>query len=475
MTLKILNTESKKLEEFKSLHKNKVNFYQCGPTLYWTQHIGNLRAVVLSDLINRSLKYLNYEVNFVRNYTDVGHLSGDNDGDADTGIDRMEKASVRENLKPLEIADKYKKEYEIDIQKMNTLFPTHTPEATKYIQEMQEMISELLEKDSAYSTPLAIYFDVSKATHYHRLTNQTLEKNISGAGTGEVKDSDKKNPEDFALWFFKAGKHKSALQTWESPFQSNLVENGQGFPGWHIECSAMGRKLCGNTLDIKMGGIEHKSIHHTNEIAQSESANGEKYVNYWVHNEHLLVDNKKMSKSDGTSYSLSDVEEKGFSALDLRYFFLQAHYRSKQNFTWESLEASQTAREKLVSKLKNFSDGGEISEEWKDKFIEKIEDDFSIPEALALVWEILKSDLPDKDKKETILNFDEVLGLNLKNEILREKTKIEANEAIYELLKERKLARKNKDWKKSDEIRDKIQSLGFEIKDIDGEQILEKK
>ena len=475
MTLKILNSESKKLEEFKPLNKNKVNFYQCGPTLYWTQHIGNLRAVVMSDLINRTLKYLGYETNFVRNYTDVGHLSGDNHGDADHGEDRMEKASRRENLQPLEIADKYKKEYEIDIKKMNTIFPTHTPEATKYIPEMQKMISELLEKGSAYSTPLAIYFDVSKATHYHRLTNQTLEKNISGAGSGEVRDSDKKNPEDFALWFFKAGSHRNALQTWDSPFQSNLVENGKGFPGWHIECSAMGRKLCGNTLDIKMGGIEHKSIHHTNEIAQSESANGEKYVNYWVHNEHLLVDDKKMSKSDGTSYSLSDIEKKGFSASDLRYFFLQAHYRSKQNFTWESLEASKTAREKLISKLKTFETGGGISKEWKEKFIQEISEDFSIPQGLALVWEILKSNLPGKDKRSTILNFDEVLGLDLKNEILRKKTEIEVSEEIYEFLKERKLARENKDWKKSDEIRDKIQSLGFEIKDINGEQILEKK
>jgi len=473
MTLKILNTESKKKEEFKPLHKNKVNFYQCGPTLYWTQHIGNLRAVVMSDLINRSLKYLNYEVNFVRNYTDVGHLSGDNEGDADTGIDRMEKASARENLKPLEIAEKYKKEYEIDIQKINAIFPTHTPEATKYIKEIQNMISELLKKGSAYETDLAIYFDVTKATNYNRLSGQKLEENISGAGTGEVKDSDKKNTEDFALWFFKAGTHKNALQTWKSPFSSPLVENGDGFPGWHIECSAMGKKLCGNTLDIKMGGIEHIPIHHTNEIAQSESANGEKYVNYWVHNEHLLVDGKKMSKSEGTSYSLSNIEEKGFSPLDLRYFFLQAHYRSKQNFTWDSLKASEVTRKRLVEKLKSFQDGGKISQEWKEKFIQKVEDDFSIPEALSVVWEILKSDLDDKDKKATILDFDQVLGLDLKNEISKNE-EIEIPQEVQKLLEERKKAREEKNWELSDKIRDEILKLGFEVRDENEGQVVTK-
>jgi len=428
----------------------------------------------MADLINRSLKYLGYETNFVRNYTDVGHLSGDNDGDADTGEDRMEKAAKRENLDPLKIAEKYKKIYEEDIQKLNTIFPTHRPEATKYIQEMQKMVQELLEKGFAYSTPLAIYFDVSKATHYHRLSGQKAEKNISGAGSGEVSDNEKKNPEDFALWFFKAGAHKNALQTWDSPFESPLVENGRGFPGWHIECSAMGRALCGNTLDIKMGGIEHIPIHHTNEIAQSENANGEKYVNYWVHNEHLLVDGKKMSKSEGTSYSLAEVEEKGFSPLDLRYFFLQAHYRSKQNFTWDSLQASKNAREKLVAKLKAFPDGGKISQKWKEKFIEKIEDDFSIPEALSVAWEVLKSDLPDADKKATILDFDQVLGLDLEKEISKNE-KIEIPNEVQKLLEERKKTREEKDWEKSDELRDKISELGFEVRDENGEQILKKK
>ena len=471
MSLKILNTESKKKEEFKPLNKNKVNFYQCGPTLYWTQHIGNMRAVVMADLINRTLKYLGYEVNFVRNYTDVGHLSGDNDGNADTGVDRMEKAAKRENLKPLEIAEKYKKIYEVDIQELNTLLPNHRPEATKYIQEMQKMVSELLEKGYAYSTPLAIYFDVSKAKNYHRLTGQKNENQKAGAGSGEVQDGEKRNPEDFALWFFKAGAHKNALQTWKSPFSSPLVEDGEGFPGWHIECSAMGRKLCGNTLDIKMGGIEHIPIHHTNEIAQSEAANGLKYVDYWVHNEHLLVDGKKMSKSEGTSYSLQEVKEKGFSPMDLRYFFLQAHYRSKQNFTWDSLKASQTARKKLIEKLKTFPDGGEISEEWKEKFIQKISDDFSIPEALSLVWEILKSDLTDADKKVTILDFDKVFGLNLEKEISE---KIKIPEGVQKLLDERKKTREEKDWEKSDELRGKIKEFGFEVKDVDGEQKISK-
>ena len=470
MTLKIKNTLTKKKEIFQPLNKKEIKFYQCGPTLYWNQHIGNLRSVVLADLINRSLKYLGYEVNFVRNYTDVGHLSGDNEGDADTGEDRMEKAAKREKLDPNKIAKKYQDSYEEDIQKLNTIFPNSTPKATEYIKEQIEMIEILLEKSFAYITPLAIYFDTSKAKDYHRLSGQSEEYNISGAGTGEIKDKNKKNSNDFVLWFFKAGVHKNALQTWTTiSFSSPLVEHGEGFPGWHLECSAMAKSLLGDTLDLKMGGIEHIPIHHTNEIAQSENANDTEYVKYWLHNEHLLVDGKKMSKSEGTSFLLSDIEKKGFSPLDLRYFFLQAHYRSKQNFTWEALEASKNALEKLQNKIQNLPDGGAVNKKYKQKFIEKIEDDFSIPEALAIVWEILKSDLSDIDKKFTILDFDKILGLKL-NEIKKENLKISND--VQKLLLERKKARENKNWQKSDKIREEIKNLGFNVSDKGDEQTL---
>ena len=473
--LKVFNTESKKKENFVPLEKNFVRFYQCGPTLYWTQHIGNLRAAVMADLILKSLLYLGYKVKFVRNFTDVGHLSGDNLGDADSGEDRMEKASRRENLSPEKIAEKYKKIYLADIKKLNTKLPDKMPEATKHIKEMQKFVEILLKKDFAYSTPLAIYFDVSKAKNYNRLSGQKKSENKISAGKGEISDPNKKNPEDFALWFFKAGTHKNALQTWSSPFFSPLTKNGEGFPGWHLECSAMSKALLGKTLDLKMGGVEHIPIHHTNEIAQSESANDAPYVKYWLHNEHLLVNGKKMSKSEGTSYTLEDIEKKGFSPMDLRYFFLQAHYRSKQNFTWEALMASKKAREKLIKKITSLGKDGKIDLTFKKKFEEKISDDFSIPEALALVWQILKSDIPEENKKATIFDFDKVLGLELQKESEKEKKeKTQYPKEVTELLEKRARAREKKDWEKSDFLREKIRSLGFEVKDEKSGQVLEK-
>lgn len=468
--LKIKNTLTKEKEEFVPVEKNKVRFYQCGPTLYWNQHIGNMRAVALADFMNRSFRYLNYKVKFVRNYTDVGHMTGDNEGDADTGEDRMEKAVKRENKTPEEISDFYKKSYETDVKKLNILEPQEKPRATEFIHEQVEMINVLVEKGFAYVTPLAIYFNTSKAKDYHRLSGQNFEENLSGAGSGKVSDMEKKNPSDFSLWFFKKGTHENALQTWESPW-------GVGFPGWHLECSAMAKKLLGETIDVKMGGIEHISIHHTNEIAQSENANQKEYVKYWVHNEHLLVDGKKMSKSEGTSYLISDIEEKGFSGMDLRYFFLQAHYRSKQNFTWESLEASQTALEKLHTKVSSFPDGGKVWREFKKEFIEKIEDDFSTPEALAAVYKVLKSNISDADKKTTILDFDKVLGLKLDKKSKSVSAEISETLApeVSALLEERQSARDKKDFETSDKIRDNILELGYKILDKNGEQIIEKK
>ncbi len=475
MTLKIKNTLTKKKEIFKPIEKNKVRFYQCGATVYWNQHIGNMRAIVLADFINRSLKYLGYEVNFVRNFTDVGHLTGDNQGDADSGEDRIEKASKKENKTPEEISNFYIENFLTDAKKLNTIPPTHSPRATKYISEQILMIEILLKKGFAYQTDLAIYFDVSKATNYHRLSGQKMEENICGAGTGNISDKNKKNNSDFALWFFKTGSHKNAIQTWDSPFYSPKVKNGSGFPGWHLECSAMAKNLLGDTLDIKMGGIEHIPIHHTNEIAQSENANGKEYVHYWIHNEHLLIDNKKMSKSEGTSLLISDLEKKSFSALDLRYFFLQAHYRSKQNFTWSSLKASQKSFKRLKNKISEFSDNGKILENFKKDFIREIEDDFSTPKALAVIYKILKSDYNNADKKATILDFDKILGLKLKETQdataeISNTTTTEISAQLKTLLKKRKEFRQNKNWEKSDEIREEILKLGYKVLDKNNEQ-----
>ncbi|PLX21133.1 cysteine--tRNA ligase, partial [Candidatus Parcubacteria bacterium] len=341
--ISLYNTLNRKKEEFKPLRPNELSVYYCGPTVYWTQHIGNLRGAFCTDVITRTFEYLGYKVNLVRNYTDVGHLSSD----ADEGEDRMEKGAKRENLQPEQIAQKYIDIFENDSKELNIKQPSHKPKATEHINDMIELVSELIEKGFAYVTDLAVYFDVSLVTEYNKLSKQVVEKNISGAGSGAVRDDMKKNPEDFALWFFKAGTHKNAIQFWPSPFKSTLVENGEGFPGWHIECSAMSRHFLGKTIDIHMGGIEHIPVHHTNEIAQSEAANGCVFANYWLHNEHLLVNNGKMSKSEGTSYSLSEIKEKGYKPLALRYFFLQANYRSKQNFTWDALSASTKGYDRL--------------------------------------------------------------------------------------------------------------------------------
>lgn len=466
--IKVFNTLTKSKEEFKPINPGKVLFYQCGPTVYWAPHLGNMRAAVLGDFIRRALIYNNFDVKYCRNYTDVGHLTSD----ADVGEDKIEKGVKREGLSPEEIITKYIKLYEDNIKNLNTLDPDFKPRATEVMSEIIDMVKTLVEKGFAYETDLAVYFDVSKFPNYTQLSRQNLEESKSGAGTGEVSDSQKKNSVDFALWFFRAGVHENALQYWPSPFHSKLAENGIGFPGWHIECSAMVRKFLGITIDIHMGGVEHISIHHTNEIAQSESANGVKYVNYWVHNEHLFTDEKKMSKSEGTSYVLQDIIDRGYDPLVLRYFFLQAHYRSKQNLTWEALEAASNGYKNLKNQVQLLGlKKGTVNEEFKNKFIEKISDDFNIPQALALVADLLKADLSDSDKLATILDFDKVFGLKL-DEIEEEKIPKE----IIKLAEERLIAKKQKDYSKADEIRGKIEKQGFIIEDlVEGKYKISKK
>lgn len=475
--MKLYNTLSKQKEPFIPLHPLNVGMYHCGPTVYWNQHIGNMRAVVMADLIKRSLIYNNYHVTLVRNYTDVGHLTGDNDGDADTGIDRMAKAAEREQADPMVIAEKYITQYEIDRTNLNTLPADITPRATEHIQEMIHLVEILLEKGFAYSTPLAIYFDVDKKSDYTKLSGQDLSKNISNAGHGEISDPDKKHPYDFALWFFKAGTHAQALQTWSSPFSSPLVDNGEGFPGWHIECSAMSHHYLGETFDIHMGGIEHIPVHHTNEIAQSESAFGVPMANLWMHNEHLLVNDGKMSKSEGTSYLLSDILDKGYSALDLRYFFLQAHYRSKQNFTWDALSASKNALQTIYSKVielrsQTRDESGTIIESFSQSFKEAISDDINVPQALGIFHQVLKSDDTPANILATIYDMDQIFGLNLQT---YEASTIDIPKKVQELLKERKDARDQKNWQRSDELREQISNLGFIVSDNNGEQKIEKK
>jgi len=451
----IFNTLNRRLEKFETIKKNKVLFYQCGPTVYFTQHIGNLRAAVLSDLIRRTLIYLNYHVVFVRNYTDVGHLTSDQD----YGEDKMEKGAKNENKTPDQIAQKYIKIFENDIKALNVLKADHTPRASRYIKQMQEMIQTLLDRKYAYVTDLAVIYDVSKFPEYTRLNHQKIDFLKKGAGKGTVEDPQKRNAADFNLWVFKKGVHKNALQTWDSPW-------GEGFPGWHIECSAMIKALLGNTIDVHMGGVEHIPVHHTNEIAQSEAANASTFVNYWIHNEHLLVNNEKMAKSKGTGLNLKEIVTKGFDPLELRYFFLGAHYRSKQNFTYEALEASSVAFAKLKdfiykAKLKTvLRDISYANTDFHSKFTQYISNDFQIPQALSLVWDVVKSSLSDATKLSLLLDFDKVLGLGLDKNI-----KIDIPQEITDLAEKRIQAKQKGNFNLADSIRNEIEKKGYLIED----------
>jgi len=475
--LKVYNTLGRSLQDFKPLKDGYITFYQCGPTVYSRQHIGNLFSAVKGDLIRRSLMYLDYEVKYVRNITDVGHMVSD----GDSGEDKMAKGSKREGLTPEEIAKKYTDLYHQDLAKLNVLEPSVETVASKYVEKMADIVQVLIDKGYAYATDLAIYYDVSKFPTYTDLSGQKLEENLEGAGHGDVSDPGKKHVYDFALWFFKAGTHANALQTWDISFKGIEQKVEAGFPGWHIECSAMSKDTLGDTIDIHMGGPEHIPVHHTNEIAQSESANGKKFTNYWLHHEWLLIDGGKMSKSLGNGYLIDDLEEKGFTALDYRYFLLQAHYRSKQNFTFEALEGASNAYRRLrekVREIKSMIDpSAEISKPdttYTDKFKEQLADDFNIPGALATLWDVIKSDLSAPIKLATILDFDKVLGLKLESH-LEDPEELVIPDGAQTLLLEREVARNEKSWMVADEIRKRLKNeFGLDVEDTPSGQKVKK-
>ncbi|MBN1331708.1 cysteine--tRNA ligase [Candidatus Dojkabacteria bacterium] len=453
--MQIYNTLTRKLEEFKPINPSNVTFYQCGPTVYSHQHIGNLFSAVKGDLIRRSLQFLGYDVKYTRNITDVGHLVSD----GDEGEDKIAKGAKREGLSPKEITEKYTKIYHDDLTKLNVEKPTFETKATEYIDQMVELVQNLINKGFAYATDKAIYFEVDKFPKYNELNRQNLEKNIGGAGHGGEDDPGKKKPYDFAVWFFKTGSHANALQTWEKKFKGIDQPILAGFPGWHIECSAMAEDTLGQPIDIHMGGVEHIQVHHTNEIAQSECGYGKKFANYWLHHEMLLIDGGKMSKSLGNIYTLDQLIEKGYDPLDYRYFLLQAHYRSRQNFTWEALEGAKSARKKLVATLREMQKGGKILSEYKKKFDESLETDFNLPQALAVVWDILKSEEPDADKRATILEFDKVLGLKLTtNEVMPRVFTDDQYNQIEDLIEQRAIAKKSNDFETADKIRTLLKS-----------------
>jgi len=456
--MKIYNTLSRKVEEFKSLEKGKVGIYICGPTVYDYSHIGHARTYVNSDVLIRVLKWLDYDVKTVMNITDVGHLTDD----ADEGEDKMEKKARVEKKSAKEIAEFYTKDFWQMIKMMNINKPDVVCKATEYIKEMIELIKRLEEKGLVYKTSDGMYFDTSKLKNYGELARLDIEGLKEGARV--EKKLEKKNPTDFALWKLSSKDEKRQME-WDSPW-------GVGFPGWHIECSAMSMKHLGDSFDIHTGGIEHIPVHHTNEIAQSEGATGEQFVKYWFHSNHLMVEGKKMSKSLKNFLRVEEIKKKGFDCLSLRYLFLTGHYRTKMNFTWKGLEAAEEGYRKLksiVSEWGGIKTRTNLSEEKLQKlqgvslkFREAVENDLNMPQALAVVWEMVKSNIPEYDKWELIEDWDRVLGLNL-GQVANNKQQI-TNE-VEELKKKREELRKEKKWEEADEIKKQVEEKGFKMED----------
>lgn len=451
MELRIYNSLSRKIEEFIPQNPNLVSMYLCGPTVYDFITIGNYRTYFLGDILYRTLLFKEYNVRFVMNLTDVGHLSGDNLGDADTGEDRLEKAAEKEGKSASDIADFYIKDFEKGSRKLNLLKPTKYTRATAYIAEQIKLVRLLEAKGFTYKINDGIYFDTSKFPSYGELSGLTEEKVREGARV-EI-NPEKRHATDFALWKFSPP-DSSRWQEWDSPW-------GKGFPGWHLECSAMCMAELGDTVDLHLGGEDLKMIHHQNEIAQSEAASGKKFVNYWVHGSFLQVDGGKMGKSLGNAYTLYDIESHGFSPLDLRYLYMTAHYRSPLNFTWESLSAAKSALDKLFSALSGYKNiEGQISAEYVYKFEETMFDDLNLPKALSVVWDLVKSNIPEGDKVKTLIYLDQILGLDLHDHVSYEIPK-----KIMDLARTREQYRNRGIWDKADALRKQIEEEGFVVED----------
>ena len=454
MKLTLFNTLSRKKEPFVPIKKGRVGMYTCGPTVYNYAHLGNLRSYIFEDLLKRTLLFNNFKVRQVMNITDVGHLTSD----ADAGMDKMLLGAKRENKSVLQIADFYTKAFKEDLTKLNIIPPDIWCKATEHIKEQISLIKKLEKKGFTYSAGGNIYFDTGKLKDYGKLARLDLK---AQKYERVEKDANKKNPSDFVLWFTKSKFQDQELK-WNSPF-------GTGYPGWHVECSAMAIKYLGEQFDIHCGGIDRIPVHHTNEIAQSEAAVGKKpWVKYWLHNEFLVLEGQKMAKSGENFITLSTLQEKGFDPLDYRYFCLGTHYRKPLMFGFEALEGARNARKKLFDKIlgvknSNSKENKIQQKKYLIKYEKEINNDLNTPKALAVFWEMLNSNsLSDRDKYILALNFDKVLGFNLGN-LISEKIPLK----ITKLAEERLLARNNKDWKKADQLREEIKKLGYNIGDTE--------
>jgi cysteinyl-tRNA synthetase len=460
MDIHLYNTLTKKKESFSPIQEGQVGIYSCGPTVYNYAHIGNLRAYVFADILKRTFLFNEYNVNHVMNITDVGHLTSD----ADEGEDKIEKGAKREGKTVWQIAEFYTEQFLKDTSDMNIITPNIISKATDHIKEMIEFIQRIEKNGYTYVSNGNVYFDTSKLKDYGKLigSKQTEENKKSRVG----RDSSKKNQSDFVLWFTKH-KHGDHAMIWDSPW-------GEGFPGWHIECSAMSTKYLGEHIDIHTGGTDHIPIHHTNEIAQCEGAFVHDSVRTWMHSAFLIMGEGKMSKSTGDFLRLQVLLEKGYSSDDYRYFLLNTHYRKRINFSYESLDAAKTALRKAKSRVKEILAASDEFDDKKyqkylERFNKEINDDLNTPKCLATMWSVLNNEkLSSKTKLELILKFDKVLGLRL-SEITAD-DEIPAD--ILELKDERDRARNAKEWKKSDELRDLLAKKGYRVFDNkDGSEI----
>ena len=450
--MKLYNTLTRKVEEFVPIDKNEVKMYTCGPTVYHYAHIGNLRTYIMEDILEKTLTLLGYKVKRAMNITDVGHLSSD----SDSGEDKMLKSARREHKTVLDIAKFYTEEFKKDASKLNITWPGIVSPATENIDYYIKIIEKLLADNYAYQAGGNVYFDVSKLKDYYVLTNHKIDEMVVGVRAGVEADPNKKNQADFVLWFTKSKFDDQELK-WESPF-------GLGYPGWHIECSAIAIKNLGEYLDIHCGGVDNIFPHHTNEIAQSEAYLGHKWCNYWIHGEHLNDQSGKMSKSKGDILTVKTLEDKGYNPLSYRYMCLESHYRKPLLFTYEALDQAERAYSKLKNKTLSLKLEGDLQEEkineYLEKFKEALADDMNTALALTVLYETLKSELNDNSKHFLVQEFDKVLGLDLLKDDI-----IELGNEVLKLIEERDLAKKNKNYDEADRIRDLLLSQGIQLID----------
>jgi cysteinyl-tRNA synthetase len=447
MTLRLYDTYARSLRDFAPVQGSEVGLYTCGPTVYDFVHIGNLRTYIFEDLLRRTLEFNGYSVKHVMNITDVGHLVSD----ADEGEDKMEKGSRRTGKSAWEIAQFFTQAFREDIKRLNIYEPHIWCRATDHIQEQIEFIQCIENRGYTYRTSDGIYFDTTRLSNYGHMARLDIEGLQAGA---RIDLGEKRSPTDFALWKFSPPGQKRQME-WESPW-------GTGFPGWHIECSAMAAKYLGPFFDIHCGGEDHIPVHHTNEIAQTEACFGTRLANFWMHGYFLQLDEAKMSKASGEFLRLQVLIDRGYDPLAYRFFTLNAHYRAKLNFTWDGLDSAATSLDRLRNQVYEWDDPGAVDEDYVEKFTGQVNDDLNMPRAIAVAWDLVRSNLPSSVKKGTILVFDRVLGLNLAGwhpiqDVIPQE--------ILTLVQQRQAARTEKRWAEADALRMQVTQAGYEIED----------